>query len=99
MICLLLLLSLLLFSAMLQSEVGWFDKDENNSEKLLSRLANDATYVRAAFSNQLSVAVQDICAAFVAIIIGFSLEWRLASVALITIPFLALSAIIQVLVY
>nr|GEV38438.1 ABC transporter B family member 19-like [Tanacetum cinerariifolium] len=85
----------MMFSAMLQSEVGWFDKDENNSDKLLSRLANDATFVRAAFSNHLSVAVQDFCAAFVAVIIGFSLEWRLASVALVTIPFLALSAITQ----
>ncbi|GJS30436.1 ABC transporter B family member 20-like protein [Tanacetum coccineum] len=85
----------LIIGSMLQSEVGWFDKDENNSDKLLSRLANDATYVRAAFSNHLSVAVQDFCAAFVAIIIGFSLEWRLASVALVTIPFLALSAITQ----
>ncbi|KAI3772402.1 hypothetical protein L6452_03587 [Arctium lappa] len=85
----------MMFSAMLQSEVGWFDKDENGSDKLLMNLANDATYVRAAFSDRLSILVQDFCAAFVAIIIGFSLEWRLALVALATIPFLTVSAAAQ----
>ncbi|XP_024965312.1 ABC transporter B family member 20-like [Cynara cardunculus var. scolymus] len=85
----------MMFSAMLQRDVGWFDKDENGSDNLLMNLANDATYVCAAFSNRLSILVQDFCAAFAAIIIGFSLEWRLALVALATIPFLTVSAAAQ----
>ncbi|KAJ9548197.1 hypothetical protein OSB04_020740 [Centaurea solstitialis] len=85
----------MMFSAMLQGEVGWFDKDENGSHELLMNLENDATYVRAAFSNRLSILVQDFCAAFAAMVIGFSLEWRLALVALATIPFLTVSAAAQ----
>nr|XP_043622692.1 ABC transporter B family member 6-like [Erigeron canadensis] len=85
----------MMFSAMLQSEVGWFDKDVNSCDNLLMHLANDATYVRAAFSNRLCNFVQDFCAVSVAIIIGFSLEWRLTLVAMVSIPFLSLSAIAQ----
>ncbi|MFS7934678.1 putative ABC-type xenobiotic transporter [Helianthus anomalus] len=86
----------MMFSSILESEVGWFDKDENKSDNLLSRLANDATYVRAAFSDRLSILIQDFCAAFAAIVIGFSLEWRLALVASITIPFLIVFTVAQV---
>lgn len=82
---------------MVESEVGWFDKEENNSEKLLTHLSDDATYVRAAFSDQLPVIAQDLSAAFTAVVIGLSLEWRLALMALTTIPFLTLSATAQVL--
>ncbi|KAL4570994.1 hypothetical protein LXL04_017744 [Taraxacum kok-saghyz] len=85
----------MMFSAMVESEVGWFDKEENNSDILLGHLANDATYVRAAFSDQIPVIAQDFSAAFTAIVIGLSLEWRLALLALTTIPFLTLSATAQ----
>nr|CAB3501216.1 unnamed protein product [Digitaria exilis] len=56
---------------MLRNEVGWFDKEENNAETLSMRLANDATFVRAAFN------------------------WRVALVALATLPVLVISAIAQ----
>ncbi|CAI9297900.1 unnamed protein product [Lactuca saligna] len=85
----------MMFSAMVGSEVGWFDKEENNSDKLLTHLANDATYVRAAFTDQLPVLAQDFSAAFTAVIIGLTLEWRLTMVALTTIPFLTFSASTQ----
>ncbi|MFS7943030.1 putative ABC-type xenobiotic transporter [Helianthus anomalus] len=85
----------MMFSAMLQSEVGWFDNDENNTDILLSRLANDATYARAVFSNRLCMIIQDFCAAFTAIIIGFSMEWRFALVALVIIPFLIVTTVAQ----
>ncbi|XP_021910233.1 ABC transporter B family member 20 [Carica papaya] len=40
----------MMFSAMLRNEVGWFDEEENSADTLSMRLANDATFVRAAFS-------------------------------------------------
>ncbi|CAN8317297.1 unnamed protein product [Cochlearia groenlandica] len=85
----------MMFSAMLHNEVGWFDKEENNPDMLSMRLANDATFVRAAFSNRLSIFVQDSFAVIVAILIGLLLGWRLALVALATLPILTLSAIAQ----
>ncbi|KAF5799939.1 putative Type I protein exporter [Helianthus annuus] len=85
----------MMFSAMLRNEVGWFDEEENSVDTLSMRLANDATFVRAAFSNRLSILVQDCSAVIVAIVIGMLLHWRLALVALATLPVLTLSAIAQ----
>ncbi|KAL4189056.1 hypothetical protein AMTRI_Chr08g205090 [Amborella trichopoda] len=85
----------MMFSAMLRNEVGWFDDEENSADTLSMRLANDATFVRAAFSNRLSIFIQDISAIFVAVLIGMLLEWRLALVALATLPVLTVSAVAQ----
>ncbi|KAL6526717.1 ABC transporter B member 20 [Orobanche gracilis] len=85
----------MMFSAMLRNEVGWFDEEENSADNLSMRLANDATFVRAAFSNRLSIFIQDSTAVVVAVLIGFFLQWRLALVALATLPILMVSAIAQ----
>ncbi|KAI3517320.1 hypothetical protein L1887_16534 [Cichorium endivia] len=85
----------MMFSAMLRNEVGWFDEEENSADTLSMRLANDATFVRAAFSNRLSIFIQDVMAVLVALLIGLLLEWRLALVALATVPVLTVSAIAQ----
>ncbi|GMG99353.1 hypothetical protein Nepgr_001193 [Nepenthes gracilis] len=85
----------MMFSAMLRNEVGWFDEEENSADTLSMRLANDATFVRAAFSNRLSIFIQDSAAVIVAILIGMFLQWRLALVALGTLPILTVSAVAQ----
>ncbi|KAI4348113.1 hypothetical protein L6164_008874 [Bauhinia variegata] len=85
----------MMFSAMLRNEVGWFDEEENSADNLSMRLANDATFVRAAFSNRLSIFIQDSAAVLVAVLIGALLHWRLALVALATLPILTVSAIAQ----
>jgi ATP-binding cassette subfamily B (MDR/TAP) protein 1 len=85
----------MMFSAMLRNEVGWFDEEENSADALSMRLANDATFVRAAFSNRLSILIQDATAVIVALVIGMLLEWRIALVALGTLPLLTVSAVAQ----
>ncbi|XP_026443149.1 ABC transporter B family member 20-like [Papaver somniferum] len=85
----------MMFSAMLRSEVGWFDEEDNSADNLSMRLANDATFVRAAFSNRLSIFIQDSTAVAVALLVGMLLEWRIALVALATLPVLIISAIAQ----
>lgn len=84
------------FSAMLRNEVGWFDEEENSADTLSMRLANAATFVRTAFSNRLSIFIQDTTAVVVTLVIGMLLEWRVALVALATVPILTISAIAQV---
>lgn len=85
-----------LFLAILHNEIEWFDDEENSADSLSMRLANDATYVRAAFSNRLSILVQDAAAVAVAFLIGLLLDWRVALVALATLPILTVSAVAQV---
>nr|CCW03285.1 similar to ABC transporter B family [Lupinus angustifolius] len=81
--------------SMLRNETGWFDEEENSADNLSIRLANDATFVRAAFSNRLSIFIQDSAAVIVAILIGVLLHWRIALVALATLPILCVCAIAQ----
>lgn len=83
-------------AAMLRNEVGWFDDEENSADNLSMRLANDATFVRAAFSNRLSIFIQDSAAVIVGLLIGAVLHWRLALVAFATLPILCISAVAQV---
>lgn len=85
----------MMFSAILRNEVGWFDEEESSVDTLSMRLANDATFVRAAFSNRLSILIQDTSAIIVALIIGLLLKWRLALVVLATLPILIVSAVAQ----
>ncbi|XP_061374381.1 ABC transporter B family member 20-like [Gastrolobium bilobum] len=85
----------MMFSAMLRNEVGWFDDEENSADNLSMRLANDATFVRAAFSNRLSIFIQDSAAVIVGLLVGALLHWRLALVAFATLPILCVSAIAQ----
>lgn len=83
-------------TAMLRNDVGWFDKEENSPEVLSIRLGHDAAYVKATFSNRLSVFMQDIAAVFVALALALGLEWRFGLVALATIPLLVFASITQV---
>ncbi|WVZ49600.1 hypothetical protein U9M48_000942 [Paspalum notatum var. saurae] len=78
----------MMFSAILRNEVGWFDDEENSADTLSMRLANDATFVRATFSNRLSTFIQDTSAIFVALLLGMLLQWRVALVALATLHIL-----------
>ncbi|PNX93198.1 ABC transporter B family member 20-like protein [Trifolium pratense] len=88
-------------AAMLRNEAGWFDDEENSADNLSMRLANDATFVRAAFSNRLSIFIQDsaavpsqyhctnpseFAAVIVGLLIGVVLHWRLAPVDFATLP-------------
>eukprot|EP00252_Welwitschia_mirabilis_P015020 TRINITY_DN33132_c0_g1_i1.p1 TRINITY_DN33132_c0_g1~~TRINITY_DN33132_c0_g1_i1.p1 ORF type:complete len:886 (-),score=159.26 TRINITY_DN33132_c0_g1_i1:361-2682(-) len=78
----------MMFSAILRNEVGWFDLNENNSVMLTSRLASDATLVRAAIADRMSTIVQNVALTATAFVIAFMLEWRVTLVILATFPLL-----------
>lgn len=81
---------------MIRNEVGWFDADENNSKRLAARLATDATHVRAAIGDRVSLLVQNTTGFVTACVIGLILEWRLALVLLATFPLLVAASFGQV---
>ena len=89
-------LDILVTAAILRNEVGWFDKEENSAELLSMRLANDATYVRATFSNRLSVFIQQASSTLVALSVALLMHWRIGLVSLATIPLLITAYITQV---
>ncbi|KAA8537503.1 hypothetical protein F0562_027111 [Nyssa sinensis] len=79
---------LLMFSAILSNEVGWFDLDENSTGSLTSKLAANATLVRSALADRLSTIVQNVALTVTAFVIAFTLSWRIASVIIATYPLL-----------
>ncbi|KAL8172117.1 hypothetical protein V2J09_023921 [Rumex salicifolius] len=79
---------LLMFSAMLSNEIGWFDLDENNIGSLTSILAADATLVRSSMADKLPTMVQNITLTLCAFAVSFTLCWRIAAVTVGIFPLL-----------
>ncbi|KAK4490259.1 hypothetical protein RD792_000921 [Penstemon davidsonii] len=79
---------LLMFSAILSNEIGWYDKDENSTGSLASKLATDATLVRSAIADRISTVVQNLALAVTAFVIAFVLCWRIAIVVVAAFPLL-----------
>ena len=49
---------ILLFDSLLRQEVGWFDRDENNSGALTGALGTDASYIRGAVGDTFGLFAQ-----------------------------------------
>ncbi|XP_043712876.1 ABC transporter B family member 13-like [Telopea speciosissima] len=79
---------LLMFTAILTNEIGWFDLDENSTGSLASNLAADATLVRGALADRLSTIIQNVALTVTAFTIAFVFSWRMASVIIATFPLL-----------
>ncbi|XP_038973821.1 ABC transporter B family member 13 [Phoenix dactylifera] len=86
---------LLMFSAILDNEIGWFELDENSSGSLTSSLAVDATVLRSALAERMSTMVQNISLTVTAFIIAFLLSWRMALVVVATFPLLISASIAE----
>ncbi|CAM6101080.1 unnamed protein product [Calypogeia fissa] len=82
-----------MLAAILRNEMGWFDRDENTSGQILARLNSDATNVRAAIGDRVSVIVQNTTLLVVAFTISLAFQWKLALVMMSTLPLLVLSAL------
>ncbi|CAM6084683.1 unnamed protein product [Calypogeia fissa] len=78
----------MMFSGILKNEIGWFDKDESNSNILAASLASDAASVRSAIADRICTIVQNISLLVTAIVIAFFLDWRVACVTVSTFPLL-----------
>ena len=48
----------MLLAAILRQDIGWFDKEENNSGQLVSRLSTDAVAIRGAVGDQVGAVLQ-----------------------------------------
>lgn len=83
-------------AAILRNEVGWFDREENSSSRLSARLSTDATNVRAAIGDRLSIIVQNVTVFLTACIVAFVVQWRMALVVIGTFPLLVAAAVAEV---
>ncbi|EFJ32986.1 ATP-binding cassette transporter [Selaginella moellendorffii] len=78
----------MMFSAILKNELGWFEKADNYSSLVSSQLASDATLVRAAVGDRLSILLQNSALILGGFIIAFVLQWKLTLIVLALFPLL-----------
>ncbi|KAK9129443.1 hypothetical protein Sjap_009930 [Stephania japonica] len=86
---------LMMFSAILQNEIGWFDLDENSTGSLISKLAAGATVVRTSLAERLSTIMQNMSLTLTAFIISFIFCWRVAAVVIATLPLITAAAVAE----
>ncbi|CAA0383979.1 unnamed protein product [Arabidopsis thaliana] len=75
-----------MLSKVLTFEVGWFDRDENSSGAICSRLAKDANVVRSLVGDRMALVVQTVSAVTIAFTMGLVIAWRLALVMIAVQP-------------
>lgn len=70
----------------LQNELAWFEKPENNAGSLTSRIITDSAMVKTIISDRMSVIVQCISSILIATIVSAYVNWRMALVAWAVMP-------------
>ncbi|KAJ8546291.1 hypothetical protein K7X08_018874 [Anisodus acutangulus] len=75
-----------MLSKMLTFEVGWYDKEENSTGAVCSRLAKDANVVRSLVGDRMALLIQTISAVTIACTMGLVIAWRLAWVMIAVQP-------------
>ncbi|KAJ7553621.1 hypothetical protein O6H91_06G105800 [Diphasiastrum complanatum] len=71
-----------MLATILQFEIGWFDRDENLSGAICSRLSSDANMIRTFIGDRIALLAQTCSAVIVSIVLGAIASWRLALVML-----------------
>ncbi|KAL0371083.1 UNVERIFIED_CONTAM: ABC transporter B family member 11 [Sesamum angustifolium] len=66
------------FEKVVHMEISWFDRIENSSSAVGSRLSVDATSVRNLVGESLAILVQIFSTAIAGLIIGFGASWELS---------------------
>lgn len=82
---------LMCFEKIVHMQISWFDKQDNSSAKVSSRLSVDATSVRSLVGESLSLFVQNTATAFAGLVIGFVASWRLSLIVAFMLPLIGLN--------
>jgi len=83
------------FASILRQEIGWFDQPEHSSAVLNTRLASDASLVRAVSADRTAVMIQNISTIVAGVVIGLIFAWQLTLILLALFPLIALGGFLQ----
>ncbi|KAL2335592.1 hypothetical protein Fmac_016805 [Flemingia macrophylla] len=76
----------IMFSKILSFEVAWFDREENSTGVICSRLFREANTVRSLVGDRMSLLLQTISAVVIACTMSLIISWRFAIVLIIIQP-------------
>ncbi|KAL0460938.1 UNVERIFIED_CONTAM: ABC transporter B family member 11 [Sesamum latifolium] len=82
---------LMCFDKVVHMEISWFDRIENSSSSVGSRLSTDVKSVRNLVGESLALLVQNIATAVAGLIIGFAASWELSLIVLAMLPLIGLN--------
>jgi ATP-binding cassette subfamily B (MDR/TAP) protein 1 len=68
------------FQTLLRQEVGFFDRPENSSGAISTRLSADAMAVQQMIGTRLGIVFETVAMLAFGLIVGFIFNWKLASV-------------------
>ncbi|KAJ2718505.1 hypothetical protein GGI07_005726 [Coemansia sp. Benny D115] len=83
------------FRAMMRQDAEYFDRKENGTGALTSRLATEAADVNKAIGESFPAFIAGAASILSGVVIAFSYDWRLTLVILATLPFLTLAFYIE----
>ncbi|EGF83631.1 hypothetical protein BATDEDRAFT_15754 [Batrachochytrium dendrobatidis JAM81] len=86
----------ILFRAMLRQEIAFFDRDENSTGILTTKLAEDSNLVQGVTGPVFGATIQAIAGIIAGVAIAFSGAWQLALVTLVLVPLIGLSGYLQI---
>ncbi|KAL0390784.1 UNVERIFIED_CONTAM: ABC transporter B family member 11 [Sesamum calycinum] len=86
---------LMCFDKVVHMEISWFDRIENSSSSVGSRLSADVKSVRNLVGESLALLVQNIATAVAGLIIGFGASWELSLIVLAMLPLIGLNGYVQ----
>ncbi|ESO88014.1 hypothetical protein LOTGIDRAFT_126879, partial [Lottia gigantea] len=84
------------FTAMLNQEMAWFDREENNTGSLTTKLATEASSIQGATGVRLGMAFQNISSMGIALVIAFIFGWKLSLLISAFLPFIVIAGAIQI---
>ncbi|KAL8480034.1 hypothetical protein ACS0TY_026822 [Phlomoides rotata] len=79
------------FEKVVHMEMSWFDRAENSSSSIGSRLSVDVKCVRNLVGESLALIVQNIATVIAGLIIGFGASWELSLIVLFMLPLIGLN--------
>ncbi|XP_049397152.1 ABC transporter B family member 15-like [Solanum stenotomum] len=80
-----------MLSKMLTFEVGWYDKKQNSTAAICSRLTDDASVVRSFVGDRMSLFIQTIAGMTIACAVGLVIAWRMGLVMIVVQAFIIFS--------
>ncbi|ORX90713.1 P-loop containing nucleoside triphosphate hydrolase protein [Basidiobolus meristosporus CBS 931.73] len=83
------------FNAILQQEIGWFDREQNSTGTLVSALSTDATHVQGVSGATFGTILQVTSTVIGGFIIGLAYGWKLTLVVMTCVPLLMGAGVIR----
>ncbi|CAH8583369.1 unnamed protein product [Schistosoma haematobium] len=83
------------FESMLNQEIGWFDKPENQAGALTAKLANDAMKVTMISGSQLGFIIEAVALIAMSFVVSFIYSWQLTLLILAFYPFIVIGGFFQ----